>query len=69
MFHFFILLKGIYMSLSLSLAKFCRPNSLLACCSLQHHMHINHRRNDDEQKAVVVLKHHCQGCQFNTKCA
>jgi len=38
------------------LTTFCRPNSLLAFCSLQHHMHtLSHRRDYDEQKAIVVL--------------
>jgi len=42
------------MTLSLSLATFCRPNSLFAFYSLQHHVHIRHSRDYDEQKAVVV---------------
>jgi len=35
--------------------------------SLQHHVHIRHRRHFDEQKAVVVVKHHYQSCQLNAK--
>jgi len=41
------------MTLSLSLATFCRPNSF-ALDFLQHHVHIRHSRDYDEQKAVVV---------------
>jgi len=26
--------------------------------AVQHHMHIPHRRDYNEQKAVVVMKHH-----------
>jgi len=44
-----------------------RPNSLFAFCSLQHHVHIPHRRDYDEQKAFVVVNHHYQGCQLNAK--
>jgi len=43
------------MTLSLFLAAFFRPNSLFAFYSLQHHVHIRHRRDYDEQKAVVVI--------------
>jgi len=32
-----------------------RPNSLFTLNSLQHHVHIRHRRDYDEQKAVVVV--------------
>ena len=42
------------MTLSLSLATFCRPNSSFAFDFLQHHVHIRYRRNYDSQKAVVV---------------
>ena len=31
---------------------------------LQHHLHIRHKRDYDEQKAVVLVKHHYQGCQL-----
>jgi len=55
------------MTLSLSLFTFCRPNSLFPFYSLQHHVLIRHRRNYGEQKAVVVVKHHYQGCQLNAK--
>jgi len=41
------------MTLSLSLATFCRPNSF-AFDFLQHHVHIRHRRDYDKQKAVVL---------------
>jgi len=61
--------RKLQITLSLSLATFCRPNSLFAFYSLQHHAHIHHRRDYDEQKVVVVVKHHYQGCQSNTKCA
>jgi len=39
-FHFFILSKS--MMLSLYWSTFCRPNSLFALDSLQHHVHIRH---------------------------
>jgi len=55
------------MTLSFSLAAFCRPNSLFTFYSLQHHVHIRHGRDYDEQKAVVVVKHNHQGCQLNAK--
>jgi len=29
--------------------------------SSMHHVHICHRKDYDEQKAVVVVKHHYQG--------
>ena len=32
-------------------------------------MHIHHRRDYDEQKAVVVVKHHYQGYQLKAQCA
>jgi len=50
------------MMLSLSLVTFCRPNSLFAFSSLQHHVNIVHRRDYDEQKAVVMVEHRYQGC-------
>jgi len=43
------------MTLSLSLATFCRPNSSFAFDFLQHHAHIRHRRDYDKQKEVVVV--------------
>ena len=43
------------MRLSLSFSTFCRPNSLFAFSSLQHHVHIRHRTDYDEQKAVAVM--------------
>ena len=55
------------MTLSLSLVTFCRPNSLFTFHSLQHHVHIHHRRDYDEQKAVAVVMHHYQGCQLHAK--
>jgi len=55
-----------WMTLSLSLATLCRPNSLFTFYSLQHHVHIRHMM-DYEQKAVVLVKHHYQGCQVNAK--
>ena len=45
----------VWMTLSISLATFCRPNSSCAFDSLQHHLHIRHRRDYDKQKAVVVV--------------
>ena len=41
------------MMLSLSIAVFCRPNSLLALYSLQRHVRNRHRRDYGEHKAVV----------------
>jgi len=32
-------------------------------------MHTRHRMDNDEQSAVVVVKHHYQGCQLNAICA
>jgi len=43
------------MTLSLSFATFFRPHYLFAFYYLQHHMHIRHRSDYDEQKAVVVV--------------
>jgi len=39
------------MTLSLSLATFCRPNSSFAFDFLQRHVHIHHRGDYDKQKA------------------
>jgi len=55
------------MTLSFSLATFCLPNSLFAFSSLQLHLNIVHRRDYDEQKAVVLVEHHNQGCQLKAK--
>jgi len=44
------------MTLSLSLATFCRPHPSFAFDFLQHHVHIRHRRDYDKQKAVVVVQ-------------
>jgi len=44
------------MTLSLSLATFCRPNSSFVFDFLQHYVHIGHTRNYDKQKAVVVVE-------------
>jgi len=35
--------------------------------SLQNHVQIRHRRDYHEQKTLVVVNHHYQGCQLNTK--
>jgi len=43
------------MTLSLSLATFCRPNSYFSFYFLQHHVHIRHGRGYGEQKAVIVV--------------
>ena len=53
---FFILLlyQKVQMTLSLSLATFCRPNSPFAIDFLQHHVHIHHKRDYDKQQAVVM---------------
>jgi len=55
------------MTLSLSLATFCPANYLFTFCSLQHHVYIYHRRNNDEQKEVGVVKQQHQVCQLNAK--
>jgi len=39
----------------LSLGTFSRSNSSFAFCSPQHHAHIRHKRDYDEQKAAVVV--------------
>jgi len=49
----------------LSWLNFFGPNSVFTFYSLQHHVHIRNRRVYDEQKAVVVMKHHHQGCQLD----
>ena len=49
------------MTLSLSLATFCRPNSSFAFDFLQRHVHIRHRRDYGKKKVVVVMKRHYQG--------
>jgi len=54
-FLFFVLYRKVYMTLSLSLATFCRPNSSFAFDFVQHDVHIRHRRDYDKQKAVVVV--------------
>jgi len=43
------------MTLRLSLAKFCRPSFSFAFDFLQHHVHIQRRRDYDKQKADVVV--------------
>jgi len=51
------------MTPSLSLATFVDQTLVLPCfSSLQHHVDIRHRRDYDEQKVVVVVNHHYQGC-------
>ena len=45
------------MTINFFLATFCRSNSLFALYSLQYHVHIGHWSDNDEQKAVVVVKH------------
>jgi len=49
------------MTLSLSWATFLPTKLFFAFYSLQHHAYIRHRRDYDEQKAVVVVKHHYRG--------
>jgi len=53
--HFFFISSTGLDDLSLSLATFFQPNSLFTFYYLQHHMLIRHRRDYDEQKAVVVV--------------
>jgi len=43
------------MTLSLSMATFCRPYSSFAFDFLQQHVHIRHRRDYDKQKTVIVV--------------
>jgi len=43
------------MTLSLVLATFFPLSSFYAFYSLQHHVHIRHRRDYDEEKAVVMV--------------
>jgi len=38
-----------------SLATFCRPNPYFTIDSFQHHVHICHRRENDEQKGDIVV--------------
>jgi len=54
-FYIFLLYRKVKMTLSLSSATFCRPNSSFAFDFLQHHVHAHHRRDYDELKAVVVV--------------
>jgi len=56
------------MTLSLLWRLLLRPNSLFAFYSLQHHVLNRHRKDNEEQKAVVVVKHHYQGCQKREMC-
>jgi len=44
------------MTLSVSLATFCRPNYSFAFDFFQHHVHIRHRWDYDQQKAVLVVQ-------------
>jgi len=44
------------MTISLSLATFYRPSSLFAFYSFLHHVHIRHRRNYNEQMALVMVQ-------------
>ena len=53
-FYFFTFLKGIGDTQSF-LATFCRANVYFALDSFHHHVHIRHRRDYDEQKAVVAV--------------
>jgi len=43
------------LTLSLSFATFCGPNSPFAFGLLQHDVHTRHSRDYDKQKAVVVV--------------
>jgi len=61
-----LLYRKVYMALSLSLATFCRPNSL-AFDFLHHHVHIRHRRDYDKQKTVVVVSTFILGLPVNGK--
>jgi len=53
-FYFFTYLKGIGDPQSF-LTTFCRPNTLFAFYSFQQHVQIRHKRDYDEQTAVVVV--------------
>ena len=55
------------MTISFSLAMFCRQSSLFAFYYLQYCVQVHHRRDYDEQKAVAVVMHHYQGCQLHAK--
>jgi len=54
-FLFFYFIERHMMTFSLSLATFCRTNSSFAFDFLQQHVHIRHKEDCDEQKAVVVV--------------
>jgi len=54
--HFFLYLIEMYRWRSVfPWLRFFWPNSLFALYYLQHHVHIRHRRDYDEQKAVVGI--------------
>jgi len=55
------------MTLSLSLATFCWPNSHFTFYSLQHHVHNRHRGYYDEQKAAAVVQASLPGLRRNAK--
>jgi len=69
-FCFFTLSKGIYDVQSILGYVFFRT-LFTHSISIQHHVHIRHWKDYDEQKAVVivVMHHHHQGCQLYAKCA
>jgi len=52
---FLYIMERCRMTLSLSWATFFWPNPLFTFYSIQHHVHIRHRRDHDEKKAVVVV--------------
>jgi len=58
---------GLHFYFFFSWVRFASSSFFTFSC-LQHHVHIRHRRNYVQQKAVVaVCKHRYQGCQLNAK--
>jgi len=56
MFSISISYRKLEMTLNLPLATFFFDQTFFSFCSLQHHVHIRHRRDYDGQKAAVVVK-------------
>jgi len=46
------------------LLRFVEHTLLFTFSCLQYHVNIFHRKDYDEQKAVLLRKHHYQGCQL-----
>jgi len=53
---------NVLVTLSLTLATFCRPSSLSHSILFSITCTFRHRRECHEQDALVVVNHHCQGC-------